>query len=175
MQQQQYQSVPQQDNSQYQPAQGYFSPPPIPGKDSGPFTHVSPIGSPAPSTVDPAARPFSLVSSNHPSEGGQTIQTQQQQRLNPPVPGYAGPLAGGGGGAAQDYYKQPTSPNAGGGAARDYYKQPQSPNIGEVDGTQGNPGVPHGAQQGANEVDGTQGNPGVPYHQQQYNGPYEMH
>ena len=79
------------------------------------------------------------------------------------MPGYPGPLAGAGAGAGA------------GGAAQNYYKPPLSPNSTEVDGTQGNPGVPHGAQQGANEVDGTQGNPGVPYNQQQYHGPYEMH
>ena len=161
MQQQQtgYQSVPQQDNNFYgnshsQPPQGYFGGPTDPSKNSGPYAHVSPVGSPAPSTVDPAARPFSTVSSQHPSEGGQTAQGQQH--LSPPIPGYAGPLAGG-------------------VAAQDYYKQPQSPNVNEVDGTQGNPGVPQGYRPGPNEVDGTQGNPGVPYTHQQHPGPYEMH
>ena len=69
--------------------------------------------------------------------------------------GYAGPLAG--------------------GVTHDFYKQPASPNVMEVDGTQGNPGVPYGSQQNFNEVDGTQGNPGVPYNRQHYQGPYEMH
>lgn len=158
-QQQQYHSVPQQDsnvqgNGQYQPTQDYSSNPTDPSKESAAYSNVSPIASPVPSNVDPAARPFSAVSSQHPSEGGQTKQVQQH--LGPPVPGYAGPLAGG-------------------GVAQDYYKQPQSPNITEVDGTRGNPGVPRGSRPGVNEVDGTQGNPGVPYTQQQYPGPYEMH
>ena len=150
-----YQPVPQQDtqyhgSGQFQPTQsGYFGGPTDPGKDSNAYTHVSPVGSPSPSNVDPVARPFSAVSSPHPSDAG------TQQHLGPPVAGYAGPLAG--------------------GAVHDYYKQSNSPTITEVDGTHGNPGVPHGHQQGANEVDGTQGNPGVPYSQQQYTGPYEMH
>ena len=157
-QHQQYQSVPQQDNSfqgngQYQPTQGYFGGPIDPSKESAAYSHVSPIASPVASTVDPAARPFSEVSSQHPIEAGQTMQGQQH--LSPPVPGHAGPLAGGRG-------------------AQDYYKHPQSPNNTEVDGTQGNPGLPHGSTLGVNEVDGTQGNPGVPY-TQQHPGPHEMH
>lgn len=62
-----------------------------------------------------------------------------------------------------------------GGVARDYYGQPNSRNRTEVDGTKGNPGVPHGQQPGRMEVDGTQGNPGVPYDQHHHQGPYEMH
>ncbi|KAL8791663.1 MAG: hypothetical protein Q9195_005746 [Heterodermia aff. obscurata] len=137
-----YQPVPQQDPTQYhgsgqfQPTQaGYYGGPTEPTKDSGAYTHVSPVASPALSNVDPVgARPFSTVSSQ-PSESTQHLQ--------------------------------PTS----------YYKQPHSPTITEVDGTQGNPGVPHGwnGGGGANEVDGTQGNPGVPYGQRLNSGPYEMH
>ena len=67
------------------------------------------------------------------------------------------------------------SPPIPGGAAQEYYKQPNSPTITEVDGTQGNPGVPYGQQPSRMEVDGTQGNPGVPYDQHGYHGPYEMH
>ncbi|KAG7008101.1 GTpase-activating protein GYP7 [Physcia stellaris] len=148
-----YQPVPQQDtpyhgSGQFQPTQaGYFGGP-SDGKDSNAYTHVSPVGSPSPSKVEPITRPFSVVSSQHPTDGG-----TQPQRLSPPVPGYAGPMAGG-----QNYNQSPVSPTAT-----------------EVDGTQGNPGVPHGYGQGINEVDGTQGNPGVPYTQQGYRGPYEMH
>ena len=132
-----YQPVAQQDpqfhgSGQFQPTQaGYFGGPTEPSKDNGAYTHVSPVTSPALSKVDPVARPFSTVSSQ-PSEG-----TLTQQHLGPPVPGYPGPLAGG---AAQ-----PAS----------YYKQPHSPTI--------------------TEVDGTQGNPGVPYSQHHHSGPYEMH
>ena len=152
-----YQPVPQQDtqyhgSGQFQPTQsGYFGGAQDPQKDPGAFTHVSPVGSPSPSTIDPAARPFSMVSTQHPHDG-----TQTKQHLSPPLPGYAGPLAGG-------------------GAAQEYYKQPSSPSVTEVDGTQGNPGVPYGSQQRMNEVDGTQGNPGVPHHEHYYHGPYEMH
>lgn len=68
--------------------------------------------------------------------------------------------------------QQPQSPVQGGDL---YYKPPSNPNTMEVDGTQGNPGVPHGGQQQFQEVDGTQGNPGVPHHQgQQPYGPYEV-
>ena len=67
------------------------------------------------------------------------------------------------------------SPPLHGSPAQDYYKQPNSPTTTEVDGTQGNPGVPHGQQPGRIEVDGTQGNPAVPYDQHHYQGPYEMH
>ena len=153
-----YQPVPQQDSQyhgseQFQPTQsGYFGGPTEPNKDNGAYTHISPVVSPSLSKVDPVARPFSTVSSQ-PSES-----TQTQQHLGPPIPGYAGPLAGG---AAA----QPTN----------YYKQPHSPTITEVDGTQGNPGVPYGYNGGANEVDATQGNPGVPYSQYHNSGPYEMH
>lgn len=149
-----YQPVPQQDtpyhgSGQFQPTQaGYFGGP-SDGKDSNAYTHVSPVGSPSPSKVEPVTRPFSVVSSQHPADGG-----TQPQRLSPPVPGYAGPMAGG----LQNHNHSPVSPTAT-----------------EVDGTQGNPGVPHGYGQGINEVDGTQGNPGVPYTQQGYRGPYEMH
>ena len=151
-----YQPVPQQDSQyhgsgDFQPTQaGYFGGPTEPNKDNGVYAHVSPVASPSLSKVDPVARPFSTVSSQ-PSES-----TITQQHLSPPIPGFPGPLAGG---AAQ-----PTS----------YYKQPHSPTITEVDGTQGNPGVPYGYNGGANEVDGTQGNPGVPY-TQHHHGPYEMH
>ena len=152
MQQQQtgYQSVPQQDSQlqgspKHQPPQaGYFGGPTEPQKSEGIYTHVSPVGSPSPSQVDP--RPFSMVSSQHAGE-------QRPMNLSPPVPG-----AMGGGGPSQEYYKQPTSPM-----------------VTEVDGTQGNPGVPHGHQPGVLEVDGTSGNPGVPYDQHHYRGPYEMH
>lgn len=150
-----YQPVPQQDthfagSGQFQPTHaGYYGGPTEPSKDSNAYTHVSPIGSPSPSNVEPVARPFSVVSSQ-PTDAG-----TQQQRLSPPLPGYAGPMAGGG---VQNNYPSPISPTAT-----------------EVDGTQGNPGVPHGYRQGFNEVDGTQGNPGVPYTQQVNRGPYEMH
>lgn len=150
-----YQPVPQQDtpyhgSGQFQPTQaGYFGGPSDPSKDSNVYTHVSPVGSPSPSNVEPVTRPFSVVSSQHPTDGG-----TQPQRLSPPVPGYTGPMAGG----VQNHNQSPVSPTAT-----------------EVDGTQGNPGVPHGYGQGVNEVDGTQGNPGIPYTQQGYRGPYEMH
>ena len=152
MQQQQtgYQSVPQQDNQfqgspNYQPTQaGYFGGPTDPQKDQGTYSHVSPVGSPSPSNVEP--RPFSTVSS-------QPGYEQRPNNLSPPVPGAIG----------------------GGGAAQEYYKPPNSPTVTEVDGTQGNPGVPHGHQPGVLEVDGTAGNPGVPYDHQHYQGPYEMH
>ena len=152
-----YQPVSQQDSQyhgsgQFQPTQsGYFGGPTEPSKDNGAPTHVSPVVSPSLSKVDPVSRPFSTVSSQ-PSDSIQTLQ-----HLSPPVPGYSGPLAGG--------TTQSTS----------YYKQPHSPTITEVDGTQGNPGVPHGFNGGASEVDGTQGNPGVPHAPHQYPGPYEMH
>ena len=60
------------------------------------------------------------------------------------------------------------------GIAQEYYKPPNSATTVEVDGTQGNSGVPQGQQPGRLEVDGTQGNPGVPHDQQRYQGPYEM-
>ena len=67
--------------------------------------------------------------------------------------------------------KQPQSPVLG---KDSYYKPPGNPNTMEVDGTQGNPGIPHGGQQQFQEVDGTQGNPGVPHQQGQPHGPYEV-
>lgn len=151
MQQQQtgYQSVPQQDlqfqgSPNYQPTQaGYFGGPTDPSKSEVAHSHVSPIGTPSSSNVD--SRPFSMVSSQPPNE-------HRPMNLSPPIPG-ARPA---------------------GGAAQDYYTQPNSPNVTEVDGTMSNPGVPHGQQPGRMEVEGTAGNPGVPYDQQHYQGPYEM-
>ena len=56
-----------------------------------------------------------------------------------------------------------------------YYQAPANPHTMEVDGTQGNPGVPHGGQQQYQEVDGTQSNPGVPHHGAGHQqGPYEV-
>lgn len=60
------------------------------------------------------------------------------------------------------------------GLAQDHYKTPNSSTTIEVDGTQGNPGVPLGQQPARMEVDGTQGNPGVPHDQHHYQGPYEI-
>jgi len=145
-----YQSVPQQDppyqgSPDYQPTHaGYFGGPTDPPKSEGAHSHVSPVGTPSPSNIE--SRPFSIVSSQHPSE----------QR---PMGGLSPPVA---------------SARPDGGAAQEYYKQPNSPTMTEVDGTQGNPGVPHGQQPGRLEVEGTAGNPGVPYDQQHYQGPYEM-
>ena len=144
-----YQTVPQQDTQfqgspNYQPTQA--------GYYGGPSDPQKTEGayshvSPVGSPSPSAAepRPFSVVST-------QPTIDQRPMNLSPPL----------------------TGARPSGGAAQEYYKQPVSPTVTEVDGTQGNPGVPHGRQQGVLEVDGTSGNPGVPY-DQHYHGPYEMH
>lgn len=143
MQQQQtgYQSVPQQDphfqgSPNYQPTQaGYFGGPTDPPKSEVLHSHVSPVGTPSPSNVDP--RPFSTVSSQTPNE-------QRPMNLSPPVPG-----ARPDGGAAQAYYTQPNSPTVtevDGTMSNPGVPHGQQPGRLEVDGTAGNPGVPYDQQ-----------------------------
>lgn len=145
-----YQSVPQQD-SQFQGSPDYQ--PTHNGYYGGPTDPQKNQGayshvSPieSPSPSTADPRPFSMASSPPGSE-------YRPMSLSPPVPGTM----------------------EAGSAVQEYYKRPISPVVTEVDGTQGNPGVPQGQQLGRMEVDGTGGNPGVPHDQQHYHGPYEMH
>ena len=144
-----YQPVPQQDGQYLSPGAQQSQPQPQP-QPYAPTQqgYFDPSKSPANTYVTPV----SPASNGDPRQSMYTgsgvtspVPTAGQQPTPPPVP-----------------------------ANESYYKPPQNANTMEVDGTQGNPGVPHGGQHGYQEVDGTKGNPGVPYHQGKQQGPYEI-